>query len=291
MGLLNGLLGRSKKQPVTAAHPLLEHVPAVLGDEILAGQDFAETLIPALEHADAYLAQQVAAIPGPLALSNATLAADPLMSRVFEGSDELRAGLGRSLEVKESIVQLAVSGHVHTYALLGMRLKRGHEPGPGEAPVFADHTIKALSDTEAGSRAGLRIAALRRIIKNFDQHLAKLREKQKLLKVEWNIENNPPSPVNGGEDFVYAERELTPDNLVRGLAAWLRRPEEALRVTSGDIRIPGRSPAGDQTGHYELPTMHCADRRHWIVCLVAFPTYEAAEALKAESRIHRYIFV
>lgn len=289
MGLLNGLLGRRKASP-TAAHPLLEHVPAVLGDEILAAPDFAETLIPALEHADAYLKNQVAAIPGPLTLSSATRPTDPLMSRIFADDAELRAGLGRSLEMKESIVQLAVAGHVHSYALLGMRLKRGVTPAPGEAPVFADHTVKAIADTEAHARGELRVFALRRIIKNYDQHLAKLREKQQLLKLEWNIENNPAGKDDGNE-FVHAKTELTPGNMVRGLAAWLRRPEEVLKLTNGDVRIPGRSADGAQSGHYELPMLHCADRRQWIVCMVAFPTYEAAEALKAESRIHRYIFV
>ena len=291
MGILDGLLGKRRKASPTAAHPLLEHVPAVLGDEIMAAPDFAATLIPALEHADAYLKNQVNAIPGPLTLSNASRAADPLMSRLFAGDDELRAGLGRSLEVKESIVQLAVAGHVHSYALLGMRLKRGVTPAPGEAPVFADHTVKAIAETEAGARAGLRVAGMRRIIKNYDQHLAKLREKQQLLKVEWNIENNPPAKDDGSNEFINAKTELTPDRMVRGLAAWLRRPEEVLKLTNGDVRIPGRSADGAQSGHYELPMLHCADRRQWIVCMVAFPTYEAAEALKAESRIHRYIFL
>jgi hypothetical protein len=290
MGILNGLLGRGRKASPTAAHPLLEHVSAVLGDEILAAPDFATTLIPALDHADAFLRNQIGAIPGPLALSSAARNTDPLMSRLFAGDEDLRAGLGRSLEAKESIVQMAVAGHVHTYAMLGMRLKRGVEPAPGEAPIFADHTVKALSHTEAGARDALRIAALRRIIKNFDQHLAKLREKQQLLRVEWNIENNPAGKADGNE-FVQAKTELTPGNMVRGLAAWLRRPEEVIRLSSGEIRIPGRSPDGAQAGHYELPMLHCADRRQWIVCMVAFPTYEAAEALKAESRIHRYIFI
>jgi hypothetical protein len=290
MGLFDGLLGKGRKTSPTAAHPLLEHVPAVLGDEILAAPEFAAVLAPAIDFADQYLKHQVAGIPGPLALSSAARAGDPLMSRLFADQGELRAGLGRSLEVKESIVQLAVAGHVHTYALLGMRLKRGVEPAPGEAPVFADHTVKGLADTEAGTRQAIRIAALRRIIKNFDQHLAKLREKQRLLKVEWNIENHPPAR-DGGTEFVHASSELTPANMVRGLAAWLRRPEEVLRLTAGEIRIPGRSADGAQSGHYELPVLHCADRRQWIVCLAAFPTFEAAEALKAETRIHRYIFI
>lgn len=290
MGILNGLLGRGRKTSPTAAHPLLEHVPAVLGDEITTAPEFAATLIPALEHADAYLRNQFGAVPGPLALSNAARATDPLMARLFPSDEDLRAGLGRSLEAKESIVQMAVAGHVHTYAMLGMRYKRGVETAPGEAPIFADHTIKALSPTEAGARDALRTTALLRIIKNFDQHLAKLREKQQLLRIEWNIENKPAAGGNANE-FVMAKTELTPANLVRGLAAWLRRPEEVVRLASGEVRIPGRSADGALSGHYELPMLHCADRRQWIVCMVAFPTYEAAEALKAESRIHRYIFI
>lgn len=291
MGILDGLLGRSRKATATAGHPLLEHVPAVLGDEILAARDLAATLVPALEYADQYLRDQIATIPGPLQVSSSSRAADPLMSRLFPGAEDLRAGLGRSLEVKDSIVPLAVAGHPLSYGLLGTRFKRDSEVNV-DNPIFADHTIKALTDSEARSRDALRIAGLRRIIKNFDQHLAKLREKQQLLRIEWNIENLPavPVPGNGGE-FVRASTELTPDNLSRGLAAWLRRPAEALRLEAGAAKIPGRSPDGEKLGHYELPVMHCADRRQWIVCLVAFPTYEAAEALKAESRTHRYIFI
>lgn len=289
MGFFDGLMGKGRSKASAAAHPLLEHVAAVLGDEVTATPEFANALVPALEAANAYVANQIAAIPGPLNLATPKLADDPLMSRLFANADDLRAGLGRSLEVKESIVALAVAGHMHTYALLGMRCKPG-EQQPGQPPVFADHTVKALAPTEAGTRDALRVAALRRIVKNFDQHLSKLREKQQLLKLEWNIENEKPRGDEGNE-FVYAGDELTPPNMVRGLAAWLRRPEEVLRLASGEFRVPGVSHDGRQSGHYELPLMHCADRRQWIVCLVAFPTFEAAEALKAESRIHRYIFI
>lgn len=290
MGLFDGLMGKGRnKVSAAAAHPLLEHVPAILGDEITAAPDFASTLLPALETANAYIVNQIAAIPGPLNLATPKLAGDPLMSRLFANADDLRAGFGRSLEVKESIVALAVAGHVHTYALLGMRCKPGEQQA-GKPPIFADHTVKALTPTEAGTRDALRVAALRRIIKNFDQHMAKLREKQQLLKLEWNIENEKPRGDEGNE-FVYSGDELTPSNMVRGLAAWLRRPDEVLRLAGGEVRVPGVSHDGLQSGHYELPLMHCADRRQWIVCLVAFPTFEAAEALKAESRIHRYIFI
>jgi hypothetical protein len=37
--------------------------------------------------------------------------------------------------------------------------------------------------------------------------------------------------------------------------------------------------------------MGTADRRHWLVCYVRFPMQECVDAMKQESKVHRYIFV
>jgi hypothetical protein len=83
-----------------------------------------------------------------------------------------------------------------------------------------------------------------------------------------------------------AEQALHPDNLLKGLVAWLEAPENHLRIESSHVAV-----ADQQGGWAELPLMRCADRRQWVISLVRISVQEALNALASESRCHRYILV
>jgi hypothetical protein len=292
MGLFGNLFGgATARKPPAATNPLLTQIVDTLGESITSAAGWEKQLTPAVEIASAYFDRQIAAIPGPVTLSLQAHGDDPLVTAVFPSPDDIRIAMGRSVEVREFLPRLSRAGHVHLHALLGMR----HRPGAGSGPestVIADHTLKCLAPSEKEARLDLQKVAFGRLLKNFVEHLDKLKLKGKLLKVEWNIFNDASAAAGkNGNEFVYADQELTPDNILRGLAAWLNDPSKHLRVCVGEAKIATKGGDGSIVTSYDLPMLHSTDRRQWIVCLVKFSTHEGAEALEKETRTHRYILI
>jgi hypothetical protein len=271
---------RSGNPAPAAQHPLLTRIEVTVGNRIGEAPGFAEQLLPAAAAALAYFAQQIAAIPGPLPVATGPL---------FAAADDPRHALGRSLAVKESLAELSGDGEL--YALLGMRRKTVN----GSAtPVFADHTLRSLASSAEACRELLATAALDRLLGNFAEHVDKLRRKDRMLRIEWewNLQHDA-ARVMAAEpeaEFVEAARELTPENVLKGLRSWLSSPECFLRLECSDSTLP--PPAGDGASVApNLPLLHVSDRRQWLVCLVSFPAAEAAAALQRETHNHRYILI
>lgn len=294
MSFFGNLLHRSDSARATAhePNPYLDQVIATFGCAITDAPRHVEHLVPAVLAAENYFERQIAAIPGPFGVSAQAHATDDFLGAVFPTADEIRIALGRSIEVKEALPKLSRAGHVHVHALLGFRC-RSADNGPGRPLVFSDHTLKCLAPEAAEARAAIKAVAFERLLKNFNEHVDRLRHKGRLLAVEWNIANARPAAnaaANGG-GFVDAAKELTPDNMLRGLCAWLHDPSAHLRVCNGDIKVADRRSQGGEPGVHDLPVLQSSDRRQWIVCLVRFPTHEGVEALMQETRSHRYILI
>ncbi|HEX6733339.1 MAG TPA: hypothetical protein VF096_00885 [Azonexus sp.] len=273
------LIRSGASAPVTQ-HPLLTRIEVAVGNQIDEAPGFAERLLPAAEAALAYFERQVAAIPGPLAVAPGPL---------FAGSEQISHALGRSLAVKESLPELPADGEI--CALLGMRLKTGDS---NAQPVFADHTLRSLAVSPAACREQLSLAALDRLLRDFAEHVEKLRRKDRMLRIEWewNLQHDA-ARVMAAEprsEYVEAARELTPANMLKGLLSWLASPECFFRLDNIDSTQP---PAGSDGAPVapSLPLLHCSDRRQWLVCLVTFPAATAALALQRETHNHRYILI
>ena len=280
---------RPNATPVSR-HPYIEHVVNALGAKITEARAFEALLTPALSFAVGYYDNQIQAIPGPFRVSADDHATDRFLAAVFPAREDIVAAFGRSNEVRGSLPDLARYGHVHVHAILGMRYKTARDP-VGGGLVFADHTLRSLAPTDAFCRGSLRRASFDRLLNNFSEHVDKLRRKRKLLKVEWSLLNESQVNHSGNEnqEFVYAETELAPDNLLKGLISWLQSPSEHLRVAASNVRVVGKSRHGEE--EHELPLIHCADRRQWVVCQVQFSVAEALSALAGEPRAHRYILI
>lgn len=294
MGLLGNLMSFNQptKSALPASHPLMRKIVSTLGYDVTGTRDYESRLLPAVNGAIQYYDRQVAAIPGGLVVSTSNHGRDPELRALFPTTDDIRLALGRSIEVKQALQSRTMSSTEHLHALMGMRY-RPTDHGQGQPLIFADHTLRGLAVTEEASRAGLREAALTRLLTNFAEHIGKLQHKQKLLRVEWNIENRKvvnTAPL-GDDDFVYAGKELLPENLLRGLIAWLESPAEHLRVRAGEHEAPPAHATAQKPLLHRLPVMHTADRRQWIVCLIKVPTREAIDAINIEKRNHRYIFI
>lgn len=285
MGLLDSImnLGKGTKLALPAIHPLYGQMSTILGHDVTRTQDFDSRLVPALNEAVAYFERQINIIPQAIPVSLSDHGRDSAVTGIFPTREDIVQAVGRSIDVRQSLPRLAGAGQPYFYALLGMR----HRPDdPSE--TLTDHTLRGLAIGEDGARNDLRDAALTRLVTNFGEHVDKLHRKGKLLRVEWQMEHtaNGSKPTPIGEDFVYAGKELLPENMMRGLISWLKDPAEHLQIAPPEVEAS----QGSFTIK-KLPTLHSADRRHWIVCFVRLATQECVDAMSQERRIHRYIFI
>lgn len=285
---------RSDDAPSARLSPLLYQVIDIVGKDIGEARNFSTTLSPAIEAALAYFDRQIASIPGPLPLYEQYFGAETGAVALFPEAVDIGRAIGRSLAVKEKLPELADEGHEEIHALLGMRLKEGHEASAGQSMVFADHVLHGLAPSSIETRAILRQAAFERVLKNFAEHVEKLRRKQRLHKLEWewNLQHDASSAMasNQSPEYVYADKELTPDNLLRGLMAWLKTPDIFFHLKESPFSLP-QSEGAPSAIHAPLQQLHCSDRRKWLVCLVHFSVAEGRRALQRESHTHRYIFI
>lgn len=294
MSFLGSLLSHKKTDPSDENfRPLFKMIVDVLGPEITTARDYEQKLIPALTLATRYFDEQILTIPGPVAMAVSAYGRDAFLRRIFPEYGEIQIALGRSVEVKDVLPRLAADGQPRACAMMGLRC-RDRDQSPAAASVFADHTLGCVTASAAETRAAIRLAAVRRVIGNYNAHLDKLRQKGKLLPEEWNIERAPDKQDGNAEkrhlifdDFIYADKELHPDNLLRGLVAWLERPFEHFRLAESGLVLA----FGEHDGAAPVPLLLAADRRRWMVVLVEFATDEGVLALGAESRSHRYLLI
>lgn len=284
MGILDSIINlrREPKCALAPIHPLFGQVSTILGHDVTRTHDFEARLVPAINEAVAYFDRQINIIPQAIPVSLSDHGRDTAVTGIFPSRDDIAQAVGRSIDVRQSLPRLAGAGSPYFYGLLGMR-RRPDDP----SEALTDHTIRGLATTEAGARSDLRDAALTRLVTNFGEHVDKLHRKGKLLRVEWQMEHGEADnrlPI--GEDFVYAGKELLPENMMRGLISWLKDPAEHLQITPPEV-------AADQGSFSigKLPVLHSADRRHWIACFVRMATQECVQLMNQERRIHRYIFI
>lgn len=282
---LNGLVHGPRAMSPT--HRFVEKVVAALGESISEANNFEPILAQALHSAEEYYHQQIKGIPGPFEISASASCHNSFFQTVFPEPADVQVALGRSIEIRDFLPPLAREGKLEFFGLLGFRERAGLGNEPGLQ--FADHTIRSIGYSEEYCRESLRNSCLHRLLGQFREHVEILRNKGRLLKSEWDIENGAPAPTpkdGQAPEYVLAERELQPDNLLKGLVAWLETPQNHLRLESSNIAV-----ADPRLGRAELPVMRCADRRHWLVSLVQISVQEAMDALASESRCHRYILI
>lgn len=268
-------------------HRFVEKVVATLGESITEANNFEPVLAHALHSAELYYYRQIQAIPGPFEISASEPCNHPFFHTIFSAPADVQVALGRSIEVRDFLPALVRDGRLECFGLLGFREKAVGENETGRQ--FADHTIRSIGHSEEYCRESLRNSCLHRLLGQFREHVDTLRSRGRLLKAEWNIEKCNSAAQAGdvlAPEFVLAEQALQPDNLLKGLVAWLEAPENHLRIESSHVAV-----ADQRGGRTELPVMRCTDRRHWMVSLVQIQVQEALNALACESRCHRYILV
>lgn len=281
----------SAEAPESEEDILLAHTVAMTDPRLDSLPNYGESLQPLIDHAHTYYEQSVHTLPGPVRLDEES----PLLPLIFPNPDDMMAGLGRSLEIKQQLPDLLEEGHPRLWALLGLRTRV--MPGTTQA-VLTDHTFRSLAASPEGVRLALRDAAYDSLLQGFanetnyrQQKLELMQSQKELLQEAAATRKVRTSGVSQSIDsHIYrANKDLSPDRVLQNLIEWLGNPEPFLRLEN---RTGLTLKVGEEaTGLIHLPLLSSQDRRQWLVCLVEFPAEMASEALARESHTHRFIMI
>lgn len=276
----------------TAEDRLLAHTIEMTDTRLASIPGYGDALYPLIDQARSYYEQALSLLPGPVNLADSENQA--LLDVIFPNPEDISAGLGRSLEVKQQLPALLEQGHPHLFALLGLRART--QPEATEA-VLIDHTFRSLAPGVNAVREALRDAAYNGLLQGFANATSYRQQKLELMQGQKELVNETVSShqvrVAGIAQSIdahisRANKDLTPEKVLDNLKEWLRGPEAYLRLdnrTGHSIRTAADTPA------MHLPLLTSQDRRQWLVCLTEFPIELAQEAVARESRTHRFIMI
>jgi len=277
--------------PESEEDVLLAHTIAMTDPRLDSVPHYAETLRPLIDHARTYYEQSVNTLPGPVRLDGGS----PLLPLIFTSPEDMRVGLGRSLEVRQHLPALLEEGHPRLCALLALRTRA--LPGARQF-TLTDHTFGSLATSPDGVRLSLRDAAFDSLLQGFantthyrQQKLELMLSQKELLQAAAATHKVHTAGVSQSIDaHIYrANKDLSPERVLQNLVEWLGNPEPFLRLEN---RTGLTLKAEDEAATViHLPQLSCQDRRQWLVCLAEFPAEMASAALARETHPHRFIMI
>jgi hypothetical protein len=289
-----------------AVDPLLKSLP---GHE--------RTLAPAVRRAFDYCRELAQAIPGPIPITRAAFASEPLVHALFGSADDIEAMLGRSQCVRTQLLDPARLADGQCCALLGMRRREKTGFGarltgevlrvdePQKVLYFTDHTLAEPSPDLATAYQRLAERMFDGLLKGFGDHVNEVRAERKQLRNEEAM-----AQVFAAEPAAHTRRltelrdrlraaadALQPPRLIETLADYLGNPQASLRldsiklavdrggviVNAGDTDVPA-----DTLRFVELTTR---DQRRWVVLIAHIDPAEARTAVARLQEAQRHIVI
>lgn len=316
MGILDWLKPRPALDAATQA--LVEHAVDSVDPLIRQAGNYAQRLAPAVRRAIDYCDDIARRIPGPVEVSRAAFASDPLVHALFGSADDVEMMFARSQCVREHVMSMtAASGRC--CALLGMRHREKagfgvelagdvvHAEVPQKTLYFTDHTLAEPSPDLAAARLRLRKLLFDSLLKGFAAHVADVRAERDSLYRERAFAhasvrggNHPESHtrrLEALEEQLRATADtLQPGRLLETLAAALADPAPYLHLDpvsvtvdrSGVIGSADQPDSGDTLTFAELTSR---DQRRWVVMLAHIERGEARRALDRFEQANRYIVI
>jgi hypothetical protein len=316
MGILDWLKPRPALDAATRA--LVERAVDGVDPLIRQAGDYARRLVPAVRCAIDYCDDIARRIPGPVEVSRAAFAADPLVHALFGSADDIELMFARSQCVREHVMAMtAASGKC--CALLGMRHREKAGYGvelaggvvrsdvPQKTLYFTDHTLAEPSPDPDAARLRMRRLLFDSLLKGFAAHVADVRAERDSLyqarafaHASVRSGSRPESHtrrLEALEEQLRATADaLQPARLLDTLAAALTEPAPYLHLDPVYITVDRSGVIGsaDQPGSGD--TLHFAeltsrDQRRWVILLVLIERAEARRALDRLEQANRYIVI
>ncbi|GAB1394245.1 hypothetical protein MASR1M60_24090 [Rhodocyclaceae bacterium] len=316
MGLLDWLKPTPPLDPENARR--VEKTVDIAEPLIRQTSDYAHALAPAVQFALDHCARIAEQIPGPVEITRAAFAANPLVHAIFGSADDIATMLARSECVREHMTEMALAGG-QCCAILGMRHreKAGFGVGisgdvvrtdvPQRTLYFTDHTLAEPSPDLTGARRRLRDALYDGLLKGFAAHVADEREirdglsrEHAIMSAQQRASRLPADHTRRLETLserLHASRDaLQPERLREALIDTLSHPEPYLSLTPVSVTVdrfgiiagPDSGQGGDTLHFMELSAR---DKRRWVVMLARINQDEVREALERLESSRRYIVI
>lgn len=329
MSLLSAIAQLIKPAPppdpeVAAA---LDRVIAMVDPLVRAAPHLEKQLLGGVEHALAYCAGLVDALPGPLEINRQAFANNPLVHALFATAGDIDAMLGHSTAIRDYLARPECWKSEQFCAMLAARRWQKKQFGmaqsgdvirsdvPQEVLYFSDQTLIEPHCDPLHTRVRLRARALESLLRTFNEHVGALRHERDEVRGDLKLEYAqviPPNLPDDAEPKLAHTRHIAqldsrlralgdamlPEHLAVALADFLRQPEHALCLRPinlcvdrlGIVQAPGQADSGAQM--LSFPELSTRDRRLHIATLVVVSLADAKAAVeRADQQKQRYIIV
>lgn len=316
MGLFDWLKPAPALDPETARR--VEQTVATAEPLIRQTANYAHMLAPAVQHALAHCQRIAEQIPGPVEITRAAFAANPVVHAFFGSADDIGTMLARSQCVRDHMAEMALADG-QCCAILGMRHreKSGFGVGisgevirtdvPQRTLYFTDHTLAEPSPDLASVRLRLRDALFDGLLKGFAAHVADEREirdglsrEHALMNAQMRASRLPADHTRRLESLserLHASLDaLQPERLREALLDTLSHPEPYLSLAPVSVTVDRFGIIVGTDSRQEGDTLHfmelsVRDKRRWVVMLAMINQDEVREALARLESARRYMVI
>lgn len=329
MSLLSAIAHLIKPAPppdpeVAAA---LDRVIAMVDPLVRAAPRLEKQLLGGVEHALAYCAGLVDALPGPLEINRQAFASNPLVHALFATAADIDVMLGHSTAIRDYLGRPECWQSELFCAMLAARRWQKKQFGfaqsgnvirsdvPQEVLYFSDQTLIEPHCDPQHTRERLRVRALESLLRAFNEHVHALRHERDEVRGDLKLEYAqviPPNLADDAEPKLAHTRHIAqldsrlreigdamlPEHLAAALADFLHQPEYALSLRPislcvdrlGIVQTPGSAEADGNLINF--PELSTRDRRLHIATLVVVSRADAQAAVeRANLQKQRYIIV
>lgn len=317
MGLFDWLKPAPTLDAPTQA--LVEQAVATVEPLIRQVGGYESRLAPAVRRANDYCNELASAIPGPIPISRAAFASDPLIHALFGSADGIETMLATSQCVRDFLARPDVALEEPCCALLGMRpritagfgtrLSGGliQRDEPQKTLTFADHTLVEPGPDVATAHRHLTERMYDGILKGFLTHVDEVREERQDLRSAESMARararsaGPESHTRRLAELQERLREtgdaLQPERLLETLADYLAHPEVLLKLEPVRLAVDR---FGILVEHEEdlaqadilhFKELTARDLRRWVVIVVTIDRADARAAFERFDAQRRYIVI
>jgi hypothetical protein len=293
-------------QAVSATDPLLR---TVSGHE--------RRLAPAVRHAFDYCQRLAMAIPGPIPITRAAFASEPLVHALFASADDIDTMLARSQCVRGHLINMTGLPGGQCCALLGMRHREKVGFGARltgdvisldavqKTLYFTDHTLAEPSPDLDGAHQRLAQRMFDGLLKGFATHVTEVRSERKQLCGQQTVQRAFEA---AGEPYTRRQADLQdrlratddalqPAQLMDALIDYLAAPEAALHLDAIKMSVDRAGvivTSDDELANVDtvrFVELTARDQRRWVVMIVRIDREEARAAVERFDEARRNIVI